>query len=175
MLVQQDRTTVFLHTLSTVYHMKHKLIHYLPMMIKIASDRTLKLNIMHGGININATILRMDMIFKIFKDDSEPYYSSVEGEVTLEAYLHSIPLHRKCARNDFVMITHLLILAGIEVNSFRQLKKIAESLNLREVKHLVNQCLIEAIDNKRLMTNLTDDYLLLDKSSASNLQKVNYA
>lgn len=131
-LTQAEITDTFVKVLSDTYGLKKFLLSQLPNMTYKVKNLHLKMLIIHSGTLLNTQMLRMDSALKqlntaLLPDDSLP----ADG-INFEKYLLK-DIYEASIYNDVKFLNHIMLIVGIEVNSFRLLhvlsKRLAKSIN----------------------------------------------
>lgn len=154
-----DLKLLFIHQLNRVNCTKGYLIRNLPLLEEIASFRMMKLAIQEDLEDVKKQHVRIEEMYRLL--DSKP---SDEGcEVVKSVLEEAFNLGNNSGKtniiNDMDIILYVQLIENIEMTSFRMLKMIAEHLGNDDITQMVTECFDENIDNDRLFSLISEEYL----------------
>jgi ferritin-like metal-binding protein YciE len=158
-LTSIDFKQLFIHQLNRVNCTKGYLIRNLPLLEKIASFRTMKLAIQEDLDDVKKQQLRIDEMYKLLGSKASDEGCEVVKSVIEEAFNLGNGAGKSTIVNDMDIILYVQLIENIELTSFRMLKLIAEFLGNDEITQMVTECFDENIDNDRLFTLISKEYL----------------
>jgi ferritin-like metal-binding protein YciE len=154
-----DLKLLFIHQLNRVNCTKGYLIRNLPLLIEIASFRTMKLAIQEDLDDVKKQQLRIDEMYKLLGSKPSDEGCEVVKSVIEEAFNLGNNAGKSTIVNDMDIILYVQLIENIELTSFRMLKLIAQFLGNDEITQMVTECFDENIDNDRLFTLISEEYL----------------
>ena len=158
-LTSIDFKQLFIHQLNRVNCTKGYLIRNLPLLEKIASFRTMKLAIQEDLDDVKKQQLRIDEMYKLLGSKASDEGCEVVKSVIEQAFNLGNGAGKSTIVNDMDIILYVQLIENIELTSFRMLKLIAEFLGNDEITQMVTECFDENIDNDRLFTLISEEYL----------------
>ena len=154
-----DLKLLFIHQLNRVNCTKGYLIRNLPLLIEIASFRTMKLAIQEDLDDVKKQQLRIDEMYRLLGSKPSDEGCDVVKSVIEEAFNLGNNSGKSSIVNDMDIILYVQLIENIELTSFRMLKLIAQFLGNDEITQMVTECFDENIDNDRLFTLISEEYL----------------
>lgn len=158
-LTPTDLKHLFIHQLNRVNCTKGYLIRNLPILKEIASFNTMKLAIGEDLDDVKKQQLRIEGMYQLLGSKPSDEGCEVIKSVIEEAFNLGNNAGKSTIINDMDIILYMQLIENIELTSFRMLKLIAEFLDNDEVKQMVTECFDENIDNDRLFTLISAEYL----------------
>lgn len=154
-----DLKQVFLHQLNRVNCTKGYLARNLPTLEKTASFNTMKLAIREDLEDVIKQQLRIDEMYTLL--DSKPSDEGCEviKSVIDEAFNLNNNSGKSIVIHDMDIILYMQLIENIELTSFRMLKMIAGFMGNEPIKQMVTECFDENVDNDRLFTLISEEYL----------------
>ena len=154
-----DLKLLFIHQLNRVNCTKGYLIRNLPLLIEIASFRTMQLAIQEDLDDVKKQQLRIDEMYRLLGSKPSDEGCEVVKSVIEEAFNLGNNAGKSTVVNDMDIILYVQLIENIELTSFRMLKLIAQFLGNDEITQMVTECFDENIDNDRLFTLISEEYL----------------
>jgi ferritin-like metal-binding protein YciE len=167
-LIDLDYKQLFIHQLNRVNCTKGYLIRNLPLLEKIASFRNMQLAIMESLDDVKKQQQRINEIYGLLNSKSSDEGCDVIKSVLEEAFNLGNNTGKSTLANDMDIILYMQLIENIESTSFRMLKLIAQFLGNDEVSQMVTECFDENIDNDRLFTLITEEYLAKKNPALAN-------
>jgi len=150
---------LFIHQLNRVNCTKGYLIRNLPLLEKIASFRAMKLAIMEDLDDVKKQQLRIDEMYELLGSKASDEGCDVIKSVLEEAFNLGNNAGKSTIINDMDIMLYMQLIENIELTSFRMLKLISQFLGNDEVKQMVTECFDENIDNDKLFSLISEEYL----------------
>lgn len=150
---------LFLQQLDNVYCIKKHLVKVLPSFAENASFADLKAAILESTDQIKLQILRMDVIYKIYRAAYQDHHCVGVKTLSLETYMATRIDGQLPVERDLNLLIHLQITESVEVAYFGVLKGIAANLSETEVKILLDQNFESAIRCKNLYELIAKEYI----------------
>jgi len=150
---------LFIHQLNRVNCTKGYLIRNLPLLEKVASFRAMKLAIMEDLDDVKKQQARIDEMYELLGSRPSDEGCEVIKSVLEEAFNLGNNAGKSTIINDMDIILYMQLIENIELTSFRMLKLISEFLGNDQVKQMVTECFDENIDNVKLFTLISAEYL----------------
>jgi ferritin-like metal-binding protein YciE len=162
-LTQSEITDTFVKVLTDTYKLKKLMLDQLPYMTYKTKEVRLKMLIISSGASLETQMLRLNLAMRqLNKSCAEDESLSNEG-LDFKKYLaqnvDSISLY-----NDAKLMHNLMVIVGVEVNSFRLLVVLSKHLYPRNVNRLMKLNLGEAIKYEKRLVATYNTYLGIDKS-----------
>ena len=154
-----DLKLLFIHQLNRVNCTKGYLIRNLPLLIEIASFRTMQLAIQEDLDDVKKQQLRIEEMYRLLGSKPSDEGCEVVKSVIEEAFNLGNNSGKSTIVNDMDIILYVQLIENIELTSFRMLKLIAQFLGNDEITQMVTECFDENIDNDRLFTLISEEYL----------------
>ncbi|MDB5137682.1 MAG: hypothetical protein JWP37_4285 [Mucilaginibacter sp.] len=154
-----DYKQLFIHQLNRVNCTKGYLVRNLPLLEKIASFRNMQLAIMESLDDVKRQQQRIDQIYQLLNSKSSDEGCEVIKSVLEEAFNLGNNTGKSTFANDMDIILYMQLIENIESTSFRMLKLIAQFLGNGQVKQMITECFDENIDNDKLFTLISEEYL----------------
>src|ERR1700749_4690732 len=154
-----DLKQLFIHQLNRVNCTKGYLIRNLPLLIEIASFRTMKLAIQESLDDVKKQQQRIDEMYELLGSKASDEGCEVVKTVIEEAFNLGNKAGKSTIVNDMDIILYMQLIENIELTSFRMLKQIARFMGNDQVTQMVTECFDENVDNDRLFTLITEEYL----------------
>lgn len=158
-LEQDAITRIFLKQMDNIYGVKKHLLVILPQLSAKASFADLKKAIVANIDVIKVQVLRMDVIYKVFKVKYNPDNCTGIKNFALDACEAILLDGQDPLENDLALLTHLQIIESLEAAYFNVLKNLAAGLGNGEVETMLKQNFDTAISSKRLYELITNEYL----------------
>ena len=141
---------LFLKQLDNIYRIKKQLIKILPSLAETASFEGLKVSITENLDQIKMHILRMDVIYKMYKAKYSEENCIGIKTFSLEAYISNRNPDLPDLERDLALLFHLHIVEGMETAYFDILKRIARNLENKDIEVLLDQNFETSIKNIEL-------------------------
>jgi len=158
-LNQPDLKSLFIHQLNRVNCTKGYLIRNLPILEDIASFKTMKLAIREDLDDVKKQQLRIDEMYELLGSKASDEGCEVVKSIIEEAFNLGNNAGKSTIVNDMDIILYMQLIENIELTSFRMLKLIAQFMGNDQVTQMVTECFDENVDNDRLFTLITEEYL----------------
>lgn len=156
---QHDLKLLFIHQLNRVNCTKGYLIRNLPILEEIASFKTMKLAIQEDLDDVKKQQLRIDEMYELLGSKASDEGCEVVKSIIEEAFNLGNNAGKSTIVNDMDIILYMQLIENIELTSFRMLKAIAQFMGNNEITQMVTECFDENVDNDRLFTLITEEYL----------------
>lgn len=150
---------LFIHQLNRVNCTKGYLLRNLPILEEIASFKTMKLAIREDLDDVQKQQLRIDEIYKLLQSKASDEGCDVIKSVLEEAFSLGNNAGKSTIVNDMDIILYMQLIENIELTSFRMLKLISHFIENKEIIQMVTECFDENVDNDRLFTLISEEYL----------------
>jgi ferritin-like metal-binding protein YciE len=149
---------VFVHNLNRIYFGKCYLNQHLGHLTELASFHALQLALQEFMDDIKKQIARMDEIYTIIGEkpsdkNCNPIKSIVKDNFCLDED-QVMPL-----LTDTDIISYVQLLEHINITACRMLKMIAAKQKNKQVEQLLVECFDESIDNDKLFTLISKEYI----------------
>jgi ferritin-like metal-binding protein YciE len=154
-----DLKILFIHQLNRVNCTKGYLIRNLPILEEIASFKNMKLAIREDLDDVKKQQVRIDKIYDMLHSKASDEGCDVIKSVIDEAFNLGNNAGKSTIVNDMDIILYMQLIENIELTSFRMLKVIAEFMGNEEITQMVTECFDENVDNDKLFTLITEEYL----------------
>jgi ferritin-like metal-binding protein YciE len=154
-----DLKLLFIHQLNRVNCTKGYLIRNLPILEDIASFKTMKLAIREDLDDVKKQQLRIDEMYELLGSKASDEGCEVIKSVIEEAFNLGNKAGKSTIVNDMDIILYMQLIENIELTSFRMLKQIAQFMGNDQITQMVTECFDENVDNDRLFTLITEEYL----------------
>ncbi|HEY4194236.1 MAG TPA: DUF892 family protein [Mucilaginibacter sp.] len=154
-----DLKQLFIHQLNRVNCTKGYLIRNLPLLAEIASFKNMKLAILEDLDDVKKQQLRIDEMYDLLHSKASDEGCDVIKSIIDEAFNLNNTLGKTTIINDMDIILYMQLIENIELTSFRMLKLIAQHMGNDEVTQMVTECFDENVDNDRLFTLITEEYI----------------
>jgi ferritin-like metal-binding protein YciE len=154
-----DLKLLFIHQLNRVNCTKGYLVRNLPILQKLASFNTMKLAIREDLDDVKKQQKRIDAIYKLLHSKPSDEGCDVIKSVIEEAFNLNNNSGKTTIINDMDIILYMQLIENIELTSFRMLKMIAEFMGDEQVTQMVRECFDENVDNDKLFSLITEEYL----------------
>jgi ferritin-like metal-binding protein YciE len=152
-------TKLFLKQLDSIYCIKKHLLTVLPSLADKASFPDLREAILESADLIKVQVLRMDVIYKIYKTSCKIQNCMGVKTLSLEAYIAATVEEQSPLERDLALLIHLQITESVEMAYFDVLKHMADSLNNKEVQILLAQNFEAAVSSKKLYQLIAKEYI----------------
>jgi ferritin-like metal-binding protein YciE len=154
-----DLKLLFIHQLNRVNCTKGYLVRNLPLLEEIASFRMMKLAIQEDLDDVKKQQLRIEEMYKLLDSKPSDEGCEVVKSVIEEAFNLGNNSGKSSIVNDMDIILYVQLIENIELTSFRMLKLIAGFMGNDDITQMVTECFDENIDNDRLFTLISEEYL----------------
>ena len=154
-----DLKILFIHQLNRVNCTKGYLIRNLPILEEIASFKNMKLAIREDLDDVKKQQVRIDKMYDMLHSKASDEGCDVIKSVIDEAFNLGNNAGKSTIVNDMDIILYMQLIENIELTSFRMLKVIAEFMGNEEITQMVTECFDENVDNDKLFTLITEEYL----------------
>ena len=158
-LDQSDLKKLFIHQLNRINCTKGYLTRNLPPLAEIASFKNMKLAIGEAHGDVQKQLKRVEEIYALLNSKPSDEGCEVIKAVMEEAYHFGNHTGKTKVMNDMDIILYVQLIENIEMTSFRMLKMIAEHLGNNDITQMVTECFDENIDNDRLFSLISEEYL----------------
>lgn len=154
---------LFTHNLNKLYYGKRYINNNLPRLIEIASFKALQLALEELQDDVKKHIARLDEIYKvagIVPSDEEciPVKAIFKETFTLERKGIGTQL-----LGDMDIMLYMQLIEHINITAFRMLRILAKALKLADIDQLLTESFDESIDDDRLFTMITNEYLSIQE------------
>lgn len=160
-----DLKQLFIHQLNRVNCTKGYLARNLPKLQEIASFNTMKLAIREDMEDVQKQQIRIDGIYNLLQTEPSDEGCEVIKSIIDEAYNLNNNSGKSTIINDMDVILYMQLIENIELTSFRMLKMIAGYMGNSLISQMLTECYDENLDNDRLFTLISVEYL--DKKAES--------
>ena len=154
-----DLKQLFIHQLNRVNCTKGYLIRNLPLLAETASFKNMKLAIQEDLDDVKKQQLRIDEMYGLLHSKASDEGCEVIKAVIEEAFNLNNGTGKTTIINDMDMILYMQLIENIELTSFSMLKLIAQYMGNSEITQMVTECFDENVDNDKLFTLITEEYL----------------
>jgi ferritin-like metal-binding protein YciE len=162
-LTQNEVIETFIKVLSDTYVLKKFLLTQLPELIYRSKKRELKMLIVHAGDSLHTELLRLDMAMKLLHRPRLESTLSSDG-LNCEKFLFK-DIRKPSLYNDSKLLNHLMVIAGIEINSFRLLELLSRHLYPKSVQALMKLNLKDAAKFEKMLMATYHTYLQIEAYS----------
>lgn len=153
-------TKIFLKQLDNIYCIKKHLLTVLPNLSAKASFADLKGAIIANIDTIKMQVLRMEVIYKMFKAKYNPDNCIGVRNFSLHALENLVLSSEEPLENDLALLVHLQLAESVEIAYFEVLQNISVGLNNTEVETLLSQNADTATSTKKLYELIANEYLI---------------
>jgi len=157
---EQALTRIFLKQLDNIYCVKKHLLTVLPDLSAKASFKDLKDAIIANIDMIKMQVLRMEVIYKMFRASYNPENCIGIKTFSLTALEDVMQSSKEPLENDLALLVHLQLIESVEIAYFNVLRNIAVGLNNTEVETLLCQNADTATSTKKLYELIANEYLI---------------
>ena len=154
-----DLKQLFIHQLNRVNCTKGYLIRNLPLLAESASFRNMKLAIQEDLDDVKKQQKRIDEMYKLLDSKASDEGCEVIKVVIEEAFNLGNKNGKTTIVHDMDIILYMQLIENIELTSFRMLKLIAQFMGNDKITQMVIECFDENVDNDRLFTMISEEYL----------------
>src|ERR1700744_1567593 len=154
-----DLKILFIHQLNRVNCTKGYLIRNLPILEEIASFKNMKLAIQEDLDDVIKQQKRIDKMYDMLHSKPSDEGCEVIKSVIEEAFNLGNNAGKSTIVNDMDIILYMQLIENIELTSFRMLKLIAQFMGDEQITQMVTECFDENVDNDKLFTLITEEYL----------------
>ena len=154
-----DLKQLFIHQLNRVNCTKGYLTRNLPRLQEIASFNTMKLAIREDLEDVQKQQSRIDEIYSLLQAEPSDEGCEVIKSIIDEAYNLNNNSGKSTIINDMDVILYMQLIENIELTSFRMLKMIAGYMGNKQISQMLTECFDENVDNDRLFTLISAEYL----------------
>jgi ferritin-like metal-binding protein YciE len=158
-LSQADLKQLFIHQLNRVNCTKGYLIRHLPPLAEIASFHNMQLAILEALDDSKKQQARVDEIYNILDSKASDDGCEVVKAVIEEAYQFGNHSGKTKIMNDMDIILYMCMIENLALTSFRMLQLINQFMGDERIKQLLKECCDENVDNDRLFTLISEEYL----------------
>jgi ferritin-like metal-binding protein YciE len=160
-LTQNEIADTFVKVLTDTYKLKQLLLSQLPGMTYKSQESRLKMLIISARSSLDIQILRLNLAMRqlnrtLFKEES-----LTRKGLNIKKYL-SQDIDSLSLYNDAELILNLMLIVGIEVNSFRLLVVLSQHLYPKSVNSLMKLNLVEAVKYEKSLVAIYKSYLIED-------------
>lgn len=148
---------IFITLLSELHRNKEALINTLPYIASQAHSMEVKMLILESATVINGQLIRICLakaLLGITLYSKSPIF---DGCLNLERYLKGNE-EGKSPKVDAIILTHLVIAEGSEVDAFATLTTLGKTLKPKSVVKLMSLCCKEAMLSKRALKVMLSKY-----------------
>lgn len=150
---------LFLKQLDNIYCIKKQLLKILPPLAETASFPGLKAAITENLDQIKMQILRMDVIYNIYKAKYSDENCMGIKMLSLDAFASGQSQPLPDVERDFALLIHLHIAEGIETAYFDILKRIARNLENKDIEVLLDQNFETSVKTMKLYELIEKEYI----------------
>jgi len=158
-LTQNEIADTFVKVLTDTYNLKQILLSLLPEMTYKSQESRLKMLIISGGSSLDRQILRLNIAMRQLNRTCFKEESLIKKGLNIKKYL-SQDVDSLSLSNDAEVILNLMLIVGIEVNSFRLLVVLSQHLYPKSVNSLMKLNLGEAIKYEKSLVAIYKSYLI---------------
>ncbi len=119
----------------------------------------MKLAILEDLDDVKKQQLRIDEIYELLSSKASDEGCEVIRTVIEEAFNLGNSTYKSTIANDMDIILYMQLIENIELTSFRMLKLIAQFMGNDQITQMVTECFDENVDNDRLFTLISEEYL----------------
>jgi ferritin-like metal-binding protein YciE len=159
-LTENEVIVTFVKVLSDIYALKKFLLIQLPEMIYLSKKRELKMLIVHAGDSLNTELLRLDIALKLLHRTRMESTLASDG-LNCEKFLFQ-DIRKPSLYNDAKLLNHLMVIAGIEINSFRLLELLSRHIYPKSVQKLIRHNLKDSIKFEKMLMATYHTYLQIE-------------
>jgi ferritin-like metal-binding protein YciE len=167
-LTQDEIIETFVKVLSDTYVLKRFLLGKLPEMTYRCKKMGLKMLIIRSGDSLNTQLLRLDMAVN-FLNRTRLESTLASDDLNCEKYLFK-DINRSSLYNDAKLLNHLMVIVGIEINSFRLLELLSRHIYPKSVHVLMRLNLKDATKFEKMLIATYHTYLQIKLYSDYNLE-----
>lgn len=157
---------LFIHQLNRVNCTKSYLLKNLPLLAETASFRTMKLAIYESLEDVGRQQLRIHEMYELLDAAPSDEGCEVVKAVIEEASKLGHNAGKSIIMHDMDIILYTQLIENMELTSFRMLKLIAKFMGNKKISQMITECFDENIDNDRLFTLISEEYLAQKTSDA---------
>lgn len=150
---------LFLKQLDNIYCIKRHLLKVLPSLGATASFNGLKTAITENMDQLKLQILRMDVIYKMYKTKHTNDNCISIKTMSLEAYISTRNTDIAEVERDLNLLIHLQVVESMEMAYFDMLKRMALNLDNKDISVLLEQNFESAIKSKKLYELIEREYI----------------
>ena len=154
-----DLKQLFIHQLNRVNCTKGYLIRNLPLLIEMASFKNMKLAIQEDLDDVKKQQMRIDEMYQILGSKASDEGCDVIKSIIEEAFNLNNNSGKSTIINDMDIILYMQLIENIELSSFGMLKLIAQFMGNDKITQMVTECFDENVDNDKLFTLISEEYL----------------
>jgi ferritin-like metal-binding protein YciE len=151
--------SLFVHHLNRVNCTKGYLIKNLPNLAEIASFKNMKLAILEDLDDVKKQQLRIEEMYDLLGSKASDEGCEVIKSVIDAAFNLGNKAGKSTIVNDMDVILYMQLIENIELTSFRMLKLIGQFMNNDKISQMLTECFDENIDNDKLFTLISEEYL----------------
>jgi ferritin-like metal-binding protein YciE len=158
-LTQNEIADTFVKVLTDTYKLKQLLLSQLPGMTYKSQESRLKMLIISARSSLDIQILRLNLAMRQLNRTCFKEESLTKKGLNIKKYL-SQDIDSLSLYNDAELILNLMLIVGIEVNSFRLLVVLSQHLYPKSVNSLMKLNLGEAIKYEKSLVAIYKSYLI---------------
>lgn len=158
-LNKSETTDLFTTILSDVHNTKVSLVDHLPFIVSGAYAKDVKLLLLESGAVINGQIIRLCLIETQLGLNFITKPPMLNGCLNLEQYLKS-NINGKSSKSDVIILSHLIIAEGIEIDAFKILIGLAKGIKPKSVIKLLSLCCREAHRSKKALKTMLEQIII---------------
>ncbi|UOE52407.1 DUF892 family protein [Mucilaginibacter sp. SMC90] len=149
-LTRSEKTDLFITILSDVHNSKVALINHLPFFVSRAYAKDVKLLLLESATIINGQLIRVCLTKNLLGLTLTTQAPMLNGCLNLEQFLKE-NINSKSPKTDVIILTHLIIAEGIEIDAFRVLLSLAKNIKPKSIVKLMSVCCKEAHQSKKAL------------------------
>ncbi|MBL4677258.1 MAG: hypothetical protein JKY70_13795 [Mucilaginibacter sp.] len=157
-LTKEDILESFVKVITDTRVLKKYLLSQLPALSSVTRNADLKMLIVFGGVSLQNQIMRMDMAMQQLNAEYLPGESLRKDGLDVSEYLWK-GFEEGSNANEVLLLQRLVLIVGLEVNSFRLLESISRTIYPKTVNRLMKANLSEALVNERSLLKTYHSYL----------------
>lgn len=150
---------LFTHNLNKLYYGKRYINDNLPHLTEVASFKALQFALQELQEDVKKQISRLDEVYaaaSVTPSDDEciPVKAIFKETFALEKKGIGQEL-----LGDIDIMLYMQLIEHINITAYRMLRILARQMNLTEIDQLLIECFDESVDDDRLFTMITNEYL----------------
>ncbi|MBL4675566.1 MAG: hypothetical protein JKY70_05080 [Mucilaginibacter sp.] len=158
LLTKVDILDSFVKVITDTRVLKKYLLNQLPALSSVTRHADLKMLIVFGGVSLQNQIMRMDIAMHQLGIEYLAGKSLRGDGLDVPKFLWK-DIEQNLNANEVILLQRLVLIVGIEVNSFRLLESLSRSIYPKTVNRLMKANLSEALINERSLLKTYHSYL----------------
>ncbi|WP_121810345.1 DUF892 family protein [Mucilaginibacter kameinonensis] len=156
-LTASQTKSLFITILSDIHSSKLALIESLPFFSSMAFAKDVKLLMLESATIINGQIIRVCLAKTLLGLSFSGKPPMLNGCLNLKEFLKE-HVNAKCPETDAIILAHLIIAEGIEIDSFKILTGLSKSIKPKDISRLIALCYKEAKHSKNSLQAMLEFY-----------------